>query len=99
VLARAGVKELRPRAAPLDALAETLGAAHDLTLLERSLDAEEPPPRALLAKLQARRRALDAEALALGWRLFGQPPRAMGRAVAGSTGMGRLDGEALGAAG
>ena len=95
LLARAGMKELRPRAAPLGALGETLGAAHDLTLLEASLRADGPPHRALLAKLQARRRALDAEALALGRRLFGEPPVAMGRLVTGSPAFARLDRAAL----
>jgi len=96
VLAGAGLEELRPRAAPLLALGETLGAAHDLTLLEISLGAEEATPhRALLAKLRARRRALDAEALALGRRLFSEPPSALRRVVAGALALERLDPEAL----
>ena len=95
VLTRAGMKELRPRAAPLGALGETLGAAHDLTLLEASLRADGTTHSALLAKVQARRRSLDAEALALGRRLFDKPPSAMGRLVAGSPALARLDREAL----
>jgi len=90
VLARAGVKELGPRVAPLERLGETLGAAHDLTLLEVVLRGERQGAAALLVKLHARRRALDAGALALGRRLFGQPPRALRGVIAGCPELKRL---------
>jgi|GEM_PF-2029283 len=92
---RAGAANLRRRAGLLETLAEILGAAHDLTLLEESVRAEvqqATPPRArdaLLARVHTRRRDLDDQALALGRRLFRQPSRQA--RLADSAALARLD--------
>ncbi|HEX2660071.1 MAG TPA: CHAD domain-containing protein, partial [Polyangia bacterium] len=91
VFADAGV--MAERAAPLAALAEALGSAHDLALLEQAIRAECASPAStrayapLLAAVQARRQAVERAALAQGRRLFRRPSTWVRGAAGDATGL------------
>lgn len=99
ILVGVGVAGLGVRARPLKTLGETLGAAQDLTLLEASLLAEcwlagTPGAHdALLALVKERRHELEAEALAMGRRLFQKRSGAMRRTIAASSNLLRFQEE------
>lgn len=79
VLAGAGVKELEPRGELLDFLGTALGEAHDLALLERTIQTERAcftdarAYRSLLVMVRKRQQRIYREVRPQGRRLFVDP--------------------------